>query len=181
MTPEVTTRPTHLPSLVTSIQSPKEAVAGFSPIQLVSIDHVQLGQGNNQRIQIPLLHLPLIPTSTNRMWFHRVWRLRLSRYTYERGVIRPANPQTPRYYSHKFTIPRKNGEHRLIINLKNLNHYILHVHFKMETGHVAAERLAGEDRLKGGLHLRMNPPTFPRSSLSMVPTIQPLQYTKSLH
>ena len=48
------------------------------------------------------------------------------------GVLVPANPHHPGYYSHTFTIPKKTGEQRLIINLKGLYHYIPYVHFKIE-------------------------------------------------
>ena len=49
-----------------------------------------------------------------------------------KGVLVLADPCTPGFYSHIFTIPKKSGEQRLIINLKNLNQYIPHVHLKME-------------------------------------------------
>ena len=49
-----------------------------------------------------------------------------------KGVLVLADPCTPGFYSHIFSIPKKSGEQQLIINLKNLNRYISHVHFKME-------------------------------------------------
>ena len=49
-----------------------------------------------------------------------------------KGVLVVADPCTPGFYSHIFTIPKKSGEQQLIINLKNLYRCIPHVHFKME-------------------------------------------------
>ena len=36
------------------------------------------------------------------------------------------------YVSRIFEVPKKNGEYRLILDLKNLNNYIKKVHFKMD-------------------------------------------------
>ena len=37
------------------------------------------------------------------------------------------------YISPIFTRPKKDGSHRLILNLKSLNEYVAHYHFKMDT------------------------------------------------
>ena len=47
-------------------------------------------------------------------------------------MIRPEQASSHLFLSPIFTIPKKNGDLRLILNLKHLNHFILKVHFKME-------------------------------------------------
>ena len=51
-----------------------------------------------------------------------------------KGCLVPVDPKIPGLYSHTFTIPKKSGERRLIINLKTLNQHVPHdiVHFKVE-------------------------------------------------
>ena len=97
-----------------------------------------------------------------------------------KGVLVLADPCTPGFYSHIFTIPKKSGEQRLIINLKNLNRYIPHVHFKMEglvqlqdmllphDWMTTSTRLDDEGGSKRSLLLCANPPQLSRSSEDMV-------------
>ena len=47
-------------------------------------------------------------------------------------MIRPEQASSHLFLSPIFTIPKKNGDLRLILNLKHLNHFIPKVHFKME-------------------------------------------------
>ncbi|KAG1136759.1 hypothetical protein G6F37_011998 [Rhizopus arrhizus] len=55
----------------------------------------------------------------------------------QKGAIEPVSQQqqhiTPGFYSPLFVIPKKNGGHRPVFNLKKLNSYITTPHFKMET------------------------------------------------
>ena len=77
---------------------------------------------------------PPLPTHPPLKWSRNVTqpaRQELSKLL-QKGVLILADPQTPGFYSHIFTIPKKNGEQRLIINLKGLNQCVPHVHFKME-------------------------------------------------
>ena len=50
----------------------------------------------------------------------------------ERSIITPAADNSTLFLSPIFTIPKKSGEQRLIINLKNLNKFVKKQHFKMK-------------------------------------------------
>lgn len=52
---------------------------------------------------------------------------------YNKKVIEETLPQFDNYFSNIFIRPKPDGTHRLILNLKQLNEDIEHVHFKMET------------------------------------------------
>ena len=54
----------------------------------------------------------------------------------ERSIITPTVDNSTIFLSPIFTIPKKNGEQWLIINLKNLNKFIRKQHFKMEGAHL---------------------------------------------
>lgn len=49
------------------------------------------------------------------------------------GIIEKATDFTSGYISNIFTRPKKDGGHRIILNLKPLNNDIEHIHFKMDT------------------------------------------------
>ena len=51
----------------------------------------------------------------------------------EKGVIKEATHSTKEYIPTVFTRPKKDGSHRLILNLKNLNQFVTYQHFKMES------------------------------------------------
>lgn len=51
----------------------------------------------------------------------------------KKGAIRIIQAHEVKYLSTIFTIPKKSGELRPIINLKNLNKFVRYQHFKMET------------------------------------------------
>ena len=51
----------------------------------------------------------------------------------EKGVINEATHDANEYISTVFTRPKKDGSHRLILNLKNLNQFVTYQHFKMES------------------------------------------------
>lgn len=48
------------------------------------------------------------------------------------GVVEQVNPVSGQYLSNIFLRPKKNGGHRLILNLSTLNKFIPYEHFKME-------------------------------------------------
>ena len=50
----------------------------------------------------------------------------------DKGAITSAPYHPENFFSTIFTVPKKGGEHRPIINLKVLNRFIPHIHFKME-------------------------------------------------
>ena len=50
-----------------------------------------------------------------------------------KGVIVKTNHSEGEFISDIFCRPKKDGSHRLILNLKRLNHYVEYHHFKMET------------------------------------------------
>ena len=51
----------------------------------------------------------------------------------EKGVINEATHSANEYISTVFTRPQKDGSHRLILSLKNLNQFVTYQHFKMES------------------------------------------------
>ena len=57
------------------------------------------------------------------------------------------------YISPIFTVPKKDGEYRMILNLKNLNQHIKYHHFKMETFE-AALKLVKENCFFASVDLR---------------------------
>ena len=61
------------------------------------------------------------------------------------GVIVPADPLVEGFYSPVFTTPKKNGDLRLIFNLKGLNSFVPQVHFKMENVSLLQDLLLPRD------------------------------------
>ena len=56
-----------------------------------------------------------------------------------KGVIREATHVPGEFISTIFTRPKKDGSHRLILNLKKLNEHIVYHHFKMDSLHSATQ------------------------------------------
>ena len=52
-----------------------------------------------------------------------------------KGVIKPCSKESNDFVSKIFLRPKKDGSHRLILNLKNLNETVQYHHFKMDTLH----------------------------------------------
>ena len=55
----------------------------------------------------------------------------------KKGVIEPSKPSDGDFISTIFVRPKKDGSHRLILNLKPLNEFVAYYHFKMDTIHAA--------------------------------------------
>ena len=53
----------------------------------------------------------------------------------DKGVIVPCDRKPGEFISPIFTVPKKDGSVRLILNLKNLNMFIKNSHFKVDTIH----------------------------------------------
>ena len=53
----------------------------------------------------------------------------------DKGVIVPCDHEPGEFISPIFTVPKKDGNVRLILNLKNLNMFIKNSNFKMDTIH----------------------------------------------
>ena len=51
----------------------------------------------------------------------------------KKGIVRPTLVTKNQYISNIFLRPKRDGSHRAILNLKQLNTDIEHFHFKMET------------------------------------------------
>jgi len=55
----------------------------------------------------------------------------------EKGAIFVVpNPQTQGFLSRIFLVPKKDGSQRPVINLRQLNHYVIWENFKMESIHL---------------------------------------------
>lgn len=59
----------------------------------------------------------------------------------ESGFISPCSPSDKQFVSSVFTVPKPNGKHRFILNLKELNKFIQVDHFKMEDYRTALKLL----------------------------------------
>lgn len=57
------------------------------------------------------------------------------------NFISPCNPCEGQFLSHIFTVPKPNGDHRFILNLKQLNKFVNVEHFKMEDYRTALKLL----------------------------------------
>ena len=61
----------------------------------------------------------------------------------QKGAIAPVNPI--QFVSHIFVVPKKDGTHRPVINLKALNKFLKYQHFKMEGLQLIKDLLQKED------------------------------------
>ena len=57
----------------------------------------------------------------------------------DKGVITKTTHDVDEFISTIFTRPKRDGSHRLILNLKKLNEYIVYHHFKMDSLHSAVQ------------------------------------------
>lgn len=58
-----------------------------------------------------------------------------------KGVITESVHERDEFISTIFLRPKKDGTHRMILNLKSLNQYVTYYHFKMDTIHTAVEMM----------------------------------------
>ena len=66
----------------------------------------------------------------------------------QKGATSPVEKHTEEgFLSTLFLVPKKDGGHRPIINLKKLNQFILHHHFKMEGIHMLKDLLREGDMM----------------------------------
>ena len=63
----------------------------------------------------------------------------------EKGAIREINNDKEGFYSRLFLVPKKDGQMRPVINLRPLNQFLVHNHFKMEGMHVVRDLLQKND------------------------------------
>ena len=71
----------------------------------------------------------------------------------EMGVIEKVHYDKDQFLSPIFTRPKKNGEHRMILNLKELNQYVEYHHFKMDSFEIAL-KLIEKDCFMASVDLR---------------------------
>lgn len=57
------------------------------------------------------------------------------------GAIQQCEPKNDQFISDIFLAPKANGGHRFILNLKHLNRFVAHSHFKMEDHRIAAKMI----------------------------------------
>ena len=62
-----------------------------------------------------------------------------------KGVIQKASVKKGQLLSNLFLVGKKDGGNRPVINLKNLNAFILYLHFKMEGLHLQKDMLKKKD------------------------------------
>ena len=63
----------------------------------------------------------------------------------QKGAIAPMNSSPQQFVSQIFVVPKKDGTHRPVINLKALNKFIKRQHFKMEGLQMIKDLLQKED------------------------------------
>ena len=63
----------------------------------------------------------------------------------EIGAIEPCIDLADQFLSPYFLLPKPDGSHRFILNLKRLNDYIITKHFKMEDLRTATKLLSSND------------------------------------
>ena len=61
-----------------------------------------------------------------------------------KGIIKPSMPSLGDNVSPIFVIPKKDGSHRVIFNLKRLNEYVSYHHFKLDTLQTAVQLIQPE-------------------------------------
>ena len=57
----------------------------------------------------------------------------------EKGAIQEVSENEDGFYSRLFLVPKKDGQMRPVINLRPLNQFLVHNHFKMEGMHVVRD------------------------------------------
>lgn len=156
--PHPTTRPTTLPTLGSTL---------MLPFNLINVPHLIIAGRLQHFIHnwmtltkdtwihntIKGFRIPLIssPTQTcfreiqmskdNKDTVHRELQSLL-----DKKIITPVqNPDSDTFLSPIFTIPKKNKEQRLIINLRQLNKSVTKHHFKMEGAHLLSDLLVVND------------------------------------
>jgi hypothetical protein len=60
---------------------------------------------------------------------------------HQKGALEVVTDGSPGFYSHVFTVPKKSGGYRPVIDLKILNSFIICPHFKMETDRMIRQQL----------------------------------------
>ena len=63
----------------------------------------------------------------------------------EKGAIQEVSENEEGFYSRIFLVPKKDGQMRPVINLRPLNQFLVHNHFKMEGMHVVRDLLQKND------------------------------------
>ena len=63
----------------------------------------------------------------------------------EKGAIQEVSEDKEGFYSRLFLVPKKDGQMRPMINLRPLNQFLVHNHFKMEGMHVVRDLLQKND------------------------------------
>ncbi|XP_056408500.1 uncharacterized protein LOC130311793 [Hyla sarda] len=62
-----------------------------------------------------------------------------------KGAIYPVPPQSQGFLSNLFLVKKKDGGHRPVINLRDLNYFVKYQHFKMEGIHLLKDLLIKDD------------------------------------
>ena len=105
---------------ITSDQSILDSVSGY---------HIEFHSTPKQHMPPRQTHVALKEASALTAEIHKLL---------SKGVIAVAQHEDGEYLSPIFTRPKKDGSHRLILNLKSLNLFVEYHHFKMESIQSAA-------------------------------------------
>ena len=92
--------------------------------------------------------------------------------TIQKGAVEEVDPRSSveGFYSRLFLVPKKDGKHRPVINLRPLNAFLRHQHFKMEGIHVVRDLLQ-----QGDWMARIERCLLRSASVSIRPQIPALQ------
>ena len=152
-----TTRPLTLPALGTAISSPFKMIPITHLIIAGRLQHfvsnwMMLTKDTWIHNTIQGLHILLVfPPDQSNLQQSSISRESKHRLNQElqklldKGIITPTDNRIAVFLSPIFMIPKKNGEQRLIINLRKLNKVVKKQHFKMEGTHLLRDLLMKED------------------------------------
>lgn len=132
---------------------PAQKIAGRLKFHLENWSKITSDQvilKNIQRIDINFLKVPVQLSSHNMMVVNNQEKILIDQEVQEmlsKGVIVQVPPCKNQFLSNLFLVHKKDGGQRPVINLKNLNHFVMYQHFKMEGLYMVKDLLQKGDYL----------------------------------
>lgn len=117
-------------------------------IQTVSGVHLEFNKSRSTPRSSPFKNQPLLNKQEVKVIDSEIQKLSA------KGVIEQCEFEPGQFVSPVFTRPKKDGTHRMILNLKCLNRDIAYHHFKMETLQAAALKLVTQDCFMASIDLK---------------------------